>query len=187
MRIGIFGGTFDPPHLGHWLASIDAAEALKLDRVVWVPAAQQPLKAGGQSADAAHRLAMTRLAVYGEGQLVVDPIEIERGGVSYTVDTLRAYRERHADAALFLLLGMDAAAQLPKWREPDAIRRLSEIVVLTRGGDVVPLTEGVRVITTRRVDVSATEIRARVADGRSIRGFVTDAVAAYIAAHGLYR
>jgi len=103
------------------------------------------------------------------------------------VDTVRTLRERRAGAALFLLLGMDAAAQLPKWREPNGIRAMSEIVVLTRGEEAAPLTEGVRVIATRRVDVSSTEIRARVAAGRSIRGFVTDAVAAYIAAHGLYR
>jgi nicotinate-nucleotide adenylyltransferase len=187
VRIGIFGGTFDPPHLGHWLAAVDAAEALSLDQVVWIPAAQQPLKASVVSAGPSHRLAMTRLAVEGDARFVADPVELERGGMSYTVETLRAVRERNPDAALFLLLGMDAAAQLPKWREPEAIRTLAEIVVLTRGGAAVPLAEGVRVISTRRVDISATEIRARVAAGRSIRGFVTDTVAAYIAAHGLYQ
>lgn len=186
MRIGIFGGTFDPPHLGHWLAAVDAAEALLLDQVVWIPAAQQPLKTGVVSAGPSHRLAMTRLAVEGDARFGVDSIELERGGTSYTVETLRTVRARTPDAALFLLLGMDAAAQLPKWREPEAIRTLAEIVVLTRGADAVPLAEGVRVITTRRVDISATEIRARVAAGRSVRGFVTDTVAAYIAAHGLY-
>lgn len=187
MRIGIFGGTFDPPHLGHWLAAVDAAEALALDEVVWVPAAQQPLKAGASSADAAHRLAMARLMVQGDKRFRVDAVELERGGLSFTVDTLRAYRERHPDAALFLLLGTDAAASLPKWREPEVIRVLAEIVVLTRGGESVDLPAGVRALPTRRVDLSATEIRERVAAGRSIRGFVPDAVAAYIAAHGLYQ
>lgn len=187
MRIGIFGGTFDPPHLGHWLAAVDAADVLALDEVVWVPAAQQPLKAGISSADAAHRLAMTRLAVQGDGRFSVDAVEIERGGVSFTVDTLRVYRERYPDAALFLLLGSDAAASLPKWREPEAIQVLAEIVVLTRGGDIVELPTGVRALATRRVDLSATEIRERVSAGRSIRGFVPDAVAAYVAAHGLYQ
>lgn len=186
MRIGIFGGTFDPPHLGHWLAAVDAAEALALDEVVWVPAAQQPFKAGVTSADAAHRLAMARLAVQGDGRFSVDAVEIERGGVSFMVDTLRIYRQRYPDAALFLLLGSDAAASLPKWREPEAIRAMAEIVVLTRGGDAVALPTGVRTLPTRRVDLSATEIRVRVTAGRSIRGFVPDAVAAYIAAHGLY-
>jgi len=187
VRIGIFGGTFDPPHLGHWLAAVDAAESLALDTVVWVPAAQQPLKADVTSADAEHRLAMTRLAVQGDGRFVVDAMEIERGGLSFTVDTLRAYRERNPDAALFLLLGRDTAASLPKWREPEVIRALAEIVVLARGGEGGELPPGVRALATRRVDLSATEIRERVAAGRSIRGFVPDAVAAYIAAHGLYQ
>lgn len=187
MRIGIFGGTFDPPHLGHWLAAVDAAEALALDEVVWVPAAQQPLKAGISSADAAHRLAMAELMVKGDKRFRADAVELERGGLSFTVDTLRAYRERYPDAALFLLLGSDAAASLPKWREPEVIRGLAEIVVLTRGGEAVELPSGVRAVPTRRVDLSATEIRERVAAGRSIRGFVPDAVAAYIAAHGLYQ
>lgn len=187
MRIGIFGGTFDPPHAGHWLAAVDAAEALALDEVVWVPAAQQPLKAGVSSTDAAHRLAMTRLMVQGDGRFRVDAVEIERGGVSFMVDTLRVYRERQPDAALFLLLGSDAAATLPNWREPETIRVLADIVVLTRGGEGVELPAGVRAVSTRRVDLSATEIRERVAAGRSIRGFVPDAVAAYIAAHGLYQ
>ncbi len=187
MRIGVFGGTFDPPHLGHWLAAVDAVEALALDEVIWVPAAQQPLKAGVVSADAAHRLAMTRLMVQGDQRFRVDAVELERGGLSFTVDTLRDYRERYPDAALFLLLGSDAAASLPKWREPEGIRALAEIAVLTRGGEAVGLPSGVRAVPTRRVDLSATEIRERVAAGRSIRGFVPDAVAAYIAAHGLYQ
>ena len=187
MRIGIFGGTFDPPHLGHWLAAVDAVEALALNEVVWVPAAQQPLKAGVSSADAAHRLAMAQLMVQGDERFSVDAVEVERGGVSFMVDTLRAYRARHPHAALFLLLGSDAAATLPKWREPEVIRELADIVVLTRGGEAVELPTGVRALPTRRVDLSATEIRERVAAGRSIRGFVPDAVAAYIAAHGLYQ
>jgi len=188
VRVGIFGGTFDPPHLGHWLACVDAAEALSLDEVVWVPAAQQPLKTGAVAvSDAAHRLAMTTLAVQGDARFRVDAEELERGGLSFTVETLRAFRTRAPGAALFLLLGTDAAALLPKWREPEAVRELAEVVVLTRGGDLAGLPDGVRAIATRRVDISATEIRARVAAGRSIRGFVPDAVAAYIAAHGLYR
>lgn len=187
MRIGIFGGTFDPPHLGHYLAAVGAAEALSLDRVVWVPAAQQPLKTETRSAEAVHRLAMARLAVEGDSRFVVDSLELDRGGLSFMVDTLRTYRERHHGAALFLLLGVDAAALLPKWREPESIRALAEVVVLTRGGEGESLPADLATLPTRRVDISATEIRARVAEGRSIRGFVPEAVAAYIAAHGLYR
>ncbi len=187
MKLGLFGGTFDPPHVGHFLAAVDAADALALDRLVWVPAAMQPLKEGVGSAAAAHRLEMARLAASGDPRFSVDALEMERGGLSFTVDTLRTFRERHPGAALFLLLGSDAAAQLPKWREPETVRKLAEVVVLTRGGEDVALPDGVRTLTTRRVDVSATEIRARVRAGRSISGFVPDAVAGYIAAHGLYR
>jgi nicotinate-nucleotide adenylyltransferase len=187
VRLGIFGGTFDPPHLGHYLAAVDAAEALRLDQVVWVPAAQQPLKSEGESASGAHRLAMTHLAVAGDSRFVVDALEVERGGLSFTIDTLRSVREHHPGAALFLLLGTDAAVLLPKWRDPDGVRVLAEIVVLTRGGETVALPTGVSALPTRRVDVSATEIRARVRAGHSIQGFVPDRVASYIATHGLYR
>jgi nicotinate-nucleotide adenylyltransferase len=187
VKLGLFGGTFDPPHLGHVLAAVDATDALELDRLVWVPAATQPLKADAPSTDAAHRLEMTRLAAAMDPRFYVETLEVERGGLSFTIDTLRAFRERQPGAALFLLLGADAAALLPKWRDPEGIRALAEIFVLTRGGGGLMLPAGVRTLATRRVDVSATEIRARVRLGRSIRGFVPDAVEAYIAAHGLYR
>ena len=187
MKLGLFGGTFDPPHLGHFLAAMDAAEALALDQVVWVPAATQPLKALVEATDGTHRLEMTRLTVAGDPRFSVEALEVERGGLSFTIDTLRTFRERHPGAALFLLLGADAAALLPKWREPEGIRALADIVVLTRGGGGLMLPAGVRTLATRRVDVSASEIRSRVRGGRSIRGFVPDAVEAYIAAHGLYR
>ncbi|MEK6612506.1 MAG: nicotinate-nucleotide adenylyltransferase [Gemmatimonadota bacterium] len=187
MKLGLFGGTFDPPHVGHFLAAVDAADALELDQVVWVPAGTQPLKAGAAAAEGAHRLEMTRLTAAGDPRFSVEALEVERGGLSFMIDTLRTLRERHPGAALFLLLGADAAALLPKWREPEAIRALAEIVVLTRGGEDLVPPAGVRTLSTRRVDVSATEIRARVRVGRSIRGFVPDAVEEYIAAHGLYR
>jgi len=187
VKLGLFGGTFDPPHLGHFLAAVDAADALALDQLVWVPAATQPLKADTPSASGAHRLEMARLAAAADPRFSVEALEVERGGLSFTIDTLRAFRERHPGAALFLLLGADAAASLPKWRDPEGIRVMAEVVVLTRGGGGPMLPAGVRTLATRRVDISATEIRARLRAGRSIRGFVPDAVDAYIAAHGLYR
>jgi nicotinate-nucleotide adenylyltransferase len=189
MRIGIFGGTFDPPHTGHLLAASDAYETLALDQVLFVPAAGQPLKPA-IVASPADRLAMIERLVEGDPRFAVDPIEIERGGLSFTVDTLRALHDRwKADGALalVLLLGADAAATLPQWREPAAVASLAEIVVLRRGGrgedDVAPG----RSIETRRVDLSSTEIRARVAAGQPIRGFVTEPVAAYIEGRRLYR
>jgi nicotinate-nucleotide adenylyltransferase len=184
VRIGLFGGTFDPPHLGHLLAASDAFEQLTLDRLVFIPNAAQPLKTGRRTASAADRLEMVRLACQGDARFEVDAIEVDRGGLSFTVDTLRAYRDRHPDAALFLLVGEDAARTLPSWREPAAILDLAELIVLTRGDDGGGPSG--RRLHTRRVDVSATEIRERVAAGRSIHGFVMDGVARYIESHRLY-
>ncbi len=189
MRIGIFGGTFDPPHVGHLLAAGDAYDALRLDKLLFIPAAGQPLKSA-IVASPADRLAMVERLVGDDPRFAVDPVEIERGGLSFTVDTLRALHERWRsdDAlALILLLGADAAATLPQWREPAEVASLAEVVVLSRaGGNEARVTTG-RAIDTRRVDVSSTEIRARVAAGKSIRGFVPEPVAAYIEGRRLYR
>ena len=192
MRIGIFGGTFDPPHVGHWLAAVDAVESLRLDRLLFIPAATQPLKADASGAAASDRLAMVRLLVVGDERFAVDTIEIERGGLSFTVDTLRSLHTRDPQAEWFLCIGSDAFAQLARWREPDEVRRLATIAVLPRDGTVpdaatLAASPGTVVVPMRRVDVSSTEVRARVRAGRSVRGFVTEPVAAYIAAHGLYR
>jgi nicotinate-nucleotide adenylyltransferase len=190
MRIGIFGGTFDPPHVGHLLAASDAYEALGLDRVLFVPAAAQPLKSA-IAASPADRLAMVERLVGDDPRFAVDPIEIERGGLSFTVDTLRALRDRWKSdgaLALVLLLGADAAATLPQWREPAEVAALAEVVVMRRGGEShTTVADSFLAIDTRRVDISSTEIRARVRAGRSIRGFVPEPVAAYIEGRRLYR
>jgi nicotinate-nucleotide adenylyltransferase len=189
MRIGILGGTFDPPHIGHLFAASDAVEALGLDRLLLVPAAIQPLKGGREVAAAAHRLAMVQLLAADDPRFEVEPMEVVRGGLSFTIDTIRALRERWpaGTADLVLLLGGDAAAQFPQWKEPAAIRALAEVVVLTRKDAPDGVPEGLRAVATRRIDVSSTEIRERVQAGRPVRGFVTEPVAAYIARHGLYR
>ena len=203
MRIGIFGGSFDPPHTGHVLVALDAIEALALDRLQVVPAATQPLKLGTKTASL-DRLAMTRQCFEGLPHVEVDPIEIERGGLSFTVDTVESYRRQWPAAELHLLLGEDAVAGLPRWREPERLLSMVRLVVLTRTFDAAATTSApaspgigqwlsthghevlVRRLATRRIDISSTEIRTRVNDGRSIRGFVPDAVAAYIASTGLY-
>jgi nicotinate-nucleotide adenylyltransferase len=190
VRLGIFGGTFDPPHLGHLLPVIDAAEALGLDEVRFVPAAVQPLKVGRASTAPEHRLAMTQRLVAGVPGFVADATEIERAGLSFTVDTLAAMAATSPGAERVLLLGADAFALFDQWREPERIQSLASVAVLVRGGDVMPdvgARAGVQLLQTRRVDISSTELRARVADGRTIRGFVPDAVADYIAEHRLYR
>ncbi len=190
MRFGLLGGTFDPPHVGHFLVAVDAFEALELDRVVFVPAGVQPFKQGAVRATSEQRLDMLQRMTGTDPRFWVDPVEIERPGLSYTVETLAAYGQRYPGAILFLLVGEDLAGQIGSWREPERIARLATIVVLTRdtgagddGGSAFPL----RRLRSRRVDISSTEIRERAAAGRSIRGFVTDAVAEYIESAGLYR
>ena len=191
MRLGILGGTFDPPHVGHLLVAEDAFAALELDRLVWVPASTQPLKADRPAAPAEHRLAMVRAMVADDPRFEVSPVEVERGGLSFTVDTVRHFSAQYPSAALFLLLGSDAMASFAQWRDPAAVARLAQPVVLQRAGshEAIGGVEGVTPLRleTRRVDVSSTEIRERVRQGLPVRGFVTDAVAAVIARHGLYR
>lgn len=187
MRLGIFGGSFDPPHVGHLLVSADAVDALQLDRLIFVPASVQPLKAGKDSASARHRLEMVRRLVGDDPRFAVDPIEIDRDGLSYTVETLAAFAERYPEANRFFLVGMDVLASFAQWREPDRVLRLATLAVMQRTGETGPVPASAIRIDTRRVDVSSTEIRDRVKTGRTIRGFVPEAVAAYIADHRLYR
>lgn len=203
MRIGLFGGTFDPPHHGHLLAASDAFEALALDRLVWIPAAQQPLKVGAQSATAADRLTMVQLAIAGDPRFDVDPIEIERAGLSFTVDTLETFSREYPGDELVLLVGADVMATFGRWRSPRRIVELARLAILHRAvdGEAVEkaaVAGAIRAVTggdlpapvvldTRRVDISSTEIRERVLAGRSLHGFVPDAVARYISERALYR
>ena len=189
MRLGVYGGSFDPPHVGHLLVVIDAADALGLDRVVWVPAAVQPLKADGPRAPAALRLAMVEAAIDGLPRFAASALEIDRGGLSYTVDTLEAFAEEYAGAERFLLVGMDSLATFGRWRSPDRIAALARVAVLHRATDApaADAPPGARFVTTRRVDVSSTEVRERVRTGKPIRGFVPEPVAAIIERTGLYR
>ncbi len=195
MRVGILGGSFDPPHVGHLLVAQDALMELALDQLLVIPAAEQPLKFGLQ-APSAQRLAMVALSFGGIAGIDVDPVEIDRGGLSFMVDTVETIRRRMPAAALHLLVGEDVLATLPRWREVDRLLAMVQLVVLTRQPSVRSVgtvsehtltgSSAVRHLATRRVDVSSTEIRKRIRDGRSIRGFVTDAVAAHIASAGLY-
>ena len=193
MRLGIFGGSFDPPHVGHLLAATDAVDRLGLDRLVFIPAATQPLKVGRAAASAEHRLAMTRLMVAGEQQFEVSDVEVQRAGLSFTVDTLSHFADRAPADDRYLLLGADALSLFGQWRSPAQVASLARLAILQRGDDT-PATLPVEVdparverLPTRRVDVSSTEIRERVRVGKSIRGFVTEGVAEYIARHRLYR
>jgi len=191
VRIGLLGGSFDPPHLGHLLAAGDAHEALALDALVFIPAAVQPLKAGQVGASSAQRLAMTQLLVGDDPRFEVSSVEIDRGGLSYTVDTLRTLAAAWPSAELYWLVGADVLESFAKWKEPAAIMALATLVVMQRAGGESPnlasLPGHPRLLATRRIDISSTEIRERVRQEKSIRGFVPEAVAAYISAERLYR
>ncbi len=190
-RVGVFGGSFDPPHVGHLLAAGDAAERLGLAPVLFVPTAAQPLKRGRRPAPAECRVAMVRALVGDDARFGVERVEIDRGGLSYTVDTLATLAERWPGRELVLLAGADVLATFARWREPHRVRQLATLVVLTRGdaAEVGPDFPGgpPTMLPTRRVDVSSTEVRARLAAGRSIRGFVPEGVAEIIRSAGLYR
>jgi len=192
VRIGVLGGTFDPPHVGHLLLASDAREALRLDNLIFIPAATQPFKMHAPPiASPQDRLEMVRLAVADDANYTVDDTEIARKGLSYTVDTLEHLSKRHPGAELFLLLGEDALAGVPQWRNPERIRELATLAVMRRSGregsPVATIAAGVTEVSTRRVDVSSTEIRDRLRAGKSIKGFVPESVERFIDARGLYR
>ena len=183
----LFGGTFDPVHLGHLVAAEAAAEALAM-RVRLMPAREQPFKREAHVASPEQRAEMLDLAVAGNPRLAVERIELGLPAPSYTVLTLRALLAREGGNRFTLLLGADAAADLPQWYEVESLPTLADIVVFARPGAVVRRHRLIaRVIEVPAVDISATLVRERVRAGRSIRYLVPDAVREYVAAHGLYR
>ena len=198
-RVGVLGGTFDPVHLGHLILADEAREALALDRLLLMPAAQPWRKSEREVTAAHHRLAMLRLAVADNPAFDVSTIEIDRGGPTFTVETLAALRAEMAAAAeLVFLLGEDALLDMPHWRDPAGILRLARLGVAARPGgppiDVDALERAlpdlrarVEVVPMPLIDISSTDIRRRVREGRSIRYLLPRPVQEYIAEHGLYR
>jgi nicotinate-nucleotide adenylyltransferase len=189
MKLGLFGGSFDPVHLGHLLVAQAASEELGLDRLFFIPAAQSPFKADSQHAPAAARLRLLRLALAGKTDCEVDEQEIRRGGVSYTVDTVRDYARRFPGAELFYLIGADNVAKLPEWREPAELARLAEFVVVPRPGQpeiVFPKPFRGRVLNGFPLGVSSSQIRVRVRASLPIDHLVPAAVAEAIRNNHLY-
>lgn len=189
MRLGIYGGSFDPVHLGHLLVAQAAREELGLDRVVFIPAAQSPFKPGSQPTPGDLRSRMLRLALQGWEWAEVDERELKRGGVSYTVETLRELVAENPGAELFYLIGADHAPVLPKWREAESLASLAQFVVIPRPGDpepVLPAPFRGRVLQGFPLGVSSSQIRERVKAGLPIRHLVAPAVAEAIVANGLY-
>jgi nicotinate-nucleotide adenylyltransferase len=192
VRIGVFGGTFDPPHVGHLLLASDAREALRLDTLIFVPAATQPFKVHTPSvASPQDRLEMVRLAVADDANYTVDDTEIKRKGLSFTVDTLEHLSAKYPAAELFLLLGEDALAGVDQWRNVGRVRELATLAVMRRSGPegtpAAAIAADVKTVSARCVDVSSTEIRERMRAGKSIKGFVPESVERFIEARGLYR
>ena len=190
MHVGIFGGTFDPPHTGHLIAAQDACEALSLERFIFVPAADPPHKTGTAVSPAALRLEMLGAAVAGNPAFEISTAELDRAGPSYSVDTLRLLSTRYPGATLHLLIGVDQVREFRTWHKWEEILELAQIAMLTRSGAEEPGPEApfVRhVVKVTRIDVSSTLIRGRVAAGKSIRYLVPDAVEEIIAREGLYR
>ena len=208
MRLGIFGGTFDPVHYGHLILAECCHEQLSLDQVWFLPAAVPPHKQCDRLTPGEHRAEMLELAIGGQPEFSVCRFEIERGGVSYSVDTLAHFRREHAAAELFFLMGADSLRDLPNWKEPQRICQLATPAVVDRSGtdgaaasagtldlgglanllprDRLDAIAAHRVVMPR-IDISGSELRDRVAAGKSIRYRTPRAVEKYIETHRLYR
>lgn len=201
MRLGLFGGSFDPVHFGHLLLAESCREQQRLDRVLFLPAATPPHKQGFERTSGIRRAEMLELAAGGHEPFGVSRFEIDRGGVSYTVETLRHFRQEAPDAELFFLMGADMLYDLPHWREAAVVCQLATPIVVRRAGVAEPDFDVLAEIASpeRRqqirahqvempaIGLSSTEIRQRVASGRSIRYWTTPAVEQYVLQHALYR
>lgn len=189
-RIGLFGGSFDPVHIGHLLVAQAACEELLLDRLFFIPAAQSPFKPASEPAPAGVRLQMLRIALAGKQNYEIDEQEIQRRGISFTIDTVRDYSARFPKAELFYLIGADHVPTLPKWREADALAQLVQFVVIPRPGEVpaeTPAPFRVRQLGGWPLRLSSSQIRSRVQAGQSVEHLVPFGVAEVIEEHELYR
>ncbi len=196
VRIGIFGGTFDPIHHAHLAIANEARVVLGLNQVVFVPAAQQPFK-DQHWTTASHRLAMVEAAIAPNSHFSVSELELQRPGPSYTADTMESLHDIYPDALFWFILGADALQWLPRWYAIERLARLTRFAVVGRPGITLDLAqvEAVQPLLKRNVDriagphldISSTELRARVAAGLPIRYLVPDGVADYIAVHNLYQ
>ena len=193
MRIGLFGGVFNPPHVGHLVCAQEAHRQLELDVVVWVPVGRAPHREIPQDPGPEVRLQMCDYATAADERFGLSRVEIDRDGPSYTADTLRELRERSPDDELFLILGGDQAAALPEWHEPGEVMRLATVAVAERAGSDRGLVEGaiggqaeLCFFEMPRIDVSSTMVRERAASGQPIRYLVPDKVANFIGAQSLY-
>ena len=198
MRLGVYGGTFDPVHLGHLILAEQCREQCNLDQVRFVPTGNPPHKDSTTLSDGKRRAEMLELATAGYTHFAINRTEIERQGTTYTIDTLEQLHEQDASDELFLLIGSDSLADLPTWRNPERIAQLATIVAVNRGDRPLPdlpslepllpddVVSRVQIVKMPGIDISATNIRARTRAGRSIRFLVPRSVEVYIAEQRLY-
>jgi nicotinate-nucleotide adenylyltransferase len=188
-RVGIFGGTFDPPHNGHASAVGDVYSALDLDEVVWVPARRSPFKRDAPATPDAIRLEMVRAATAGEPHWSVSEVELRRPAPSFTVDTLRTLHAQESEAEYFLIIGVDQYLRFDDWKAAEEIRSLATLAVMDReGASLKPdaLPTGVLSVPVARIDVSSTEVREKVGAGADIADAIAPGVGRIIASEGLY-
>lgn len=196
MRLGIFGGAFDPVHNGHLLLAEQCREQCQLDEVWFVPTKIPPHKDADSLSPDEDRVEMLKLATAGRSELVVSDIELNREKVSWTVDTLRQLRDERPDDELFLLIGADSLRDFPTWKEPEAIAELASVIAVNRGeaslkelttGLSPKLSDSVQVVTMPAISISATDLRRRVSEGKSVRYLVPRSVEEFIESRALFR
>lgn len=195
-RIGVFGGTFDPVHIGHLIIATELRHALQLDRLLFVPTGQPPHKADQAVSADADRLAMLELAIAGDSAFEISTIDLERDGPSYTADLLTLLSDRLPNANLLFLMGEDSLRDLPTWRQPETILALAELGIATRPDidldlaaiyERLPAAQGrIHVVPTTLIDISSSGLRKRIREGRPIRYLVPAAVESYIMSNRLY-
>jgi nicotinate-nucleotide adenylyltransferase len=199
MRIGLYGGTFDPIHLGHLILAETCREQCRLDQVVFIPAGNPPHKQGHELTNGAQRADMVEFAVAGYPEFVVNRSEIKKAGPSYTIETLQTFRQDHPDDELFLLMGSDSLNEFLLWKEPREIATLASLIVVNRGriappnlGPLVPhlgadAVDRIRCITMPGIDLSASELRDRARNEQSLRYLTPRAVERFIVEHKVYQ
>jgi nicotinate-nucleotide adenylyltransferase len=189
-RLGVMGGTFDPIHVGHLVTAEEALHQFALDEVVFVPTGRPWMKEHDVVASAEDRFTMTTIGIEPEPRFHASRLEVDRGGSTYTVDTLRALRDEVPGAELFFITGADAMLEIMRWKEPETVFDLAHFIAATRPGYDVELFDPMPDVTVMRIPalaISSTDIRARVHEGRPIRFLVPEGVEAHIRTAGLYR
>jgi nicotinate-nucleotide adenylyltransferase len=192
MKIGIFGGTFNPPHIAHLILAESLYESLDLGKIIFIPSSVPPHKKCDDLLDAKHRLGLTRLAVGNNDRFEVSDIEVQRGGTSYTIDTVRTLDKKYKNDTLYLVIGADNLKSFHLWKEYEALLKRCKLIAMRRPGSTIEQVRDdvlgeTRVVDVPYLDVSSTEIRRKIREGKSVRYLVPDAVLSEIEKSGFYK